>query len=159
MKTFNLIPLMAFVFLMGACGEKREPEAPEAVAESPQEFQDPNDAMSSWHNAWNSRDPKQIQGLAASDAVLVLNGREVPADSLAGFYQEAGSVMKDLELRSLKKGSTDHLAYDTGLFTHSYTTDTTKYRGSYTFVWERTDEDNEWKVKAMNISDTRNYQE
>ena len=67
--------------------------------------------------------------------------------------------MKDLEMRSLKKGSTDHLAYDTGVYTHSYTTDTTKYQGSYTFIWERTDDDSEWKVKAMNISDTRTYQE
>mgnify|MGYP003112758336 CR=1 FL=1 len=155
MKTLKLIPLMALVFLMSACGEKREPEPPEAVAESPQEFQNPDDAMTSWHNAWNSRDPNQIQGLTAQDAVLVLNGQEVPADSLSGFYKDAGSNMKDLEMRSLKRGSTDHLAYDTGVYTHSYTTDTTKYQGSYTFIWERTDDDREWKVKAMNISDTR----
>lgn len=114
MKTLKLNPLLSLLFLLGAFGENREAEKTETEAVTEQEFQDPEDAMTSWNKAWNSGDPKQIEGLAASDAVLVLNGREVPVDSIPGFYQDAGSVIKDLELRSLKEGSTDQVAYDTG---------------------------------------------
>lgn len=146
---------MSLLFLLGACGENREAENTEAETETvtEQEFQDPEEARKAWSDAWNTRNTQQIQALAASDAVLVLNGREVPPDSLPGFYEGAGSVMDDLDLRSLKKGSTDHIAYDTGVYDHTYVNDTTRYEGSYTFIWERGDDENEWKVKAMNLSD------
>ena len=159
MKTLKLIPLMLLGFLLGACGEKREVDDSDKMETTQQEFQDPEEAMTNWNNAWNTQDPQQIQALTASDAVLVLNGNEVPADSIPGFYQAAGSTMKDLQLRSLKKGITDHMAYDTGTYNHRYTNDTTHYQGSYTFIWERTEDESEWKVKAMNITDERNNQE
>ncbi len=159
MKTLKLIPLMSLIFLLISCEEKREEERVKMEAETQQDFQDPDEAMTNWHNAWNSQDPQQIESLAASDAVLVLDGREVPADSISGFYQEGGSAMKDLQLRSLKKGSTDHFAYDTGVYNHTYENDTARYEGSYTFIWERTDDENEWKVKAMNISNINNSPE
>lgn len=159
MKTLKLIPLMFLVFILGACGEKREVDDSEKMETTQQEFQDPEEAMTNWSKAWNTQDPQQIQALTASDAVLVLNGNEVKADSIPGFYKAAGSTMKDLQLRSLKKGVTDYMAYDTGTYNHSYTNDTTRYEGSYTFIWERTENESEWKVKAMNITDVRNNQE
>lgn len=158
MKTLKLTPLF-LVFLLGACGEKREADDSDTMETTQQVFQDPEEAMTKWNNAWNSQDPQQIQILTASDAVLVLNGNEVSADSIPGFYQAAGSTMKDLQLRSLKKGISDYMAYDTGTYNHSYTNDTTSYKGSYTFIWERTADESEWKVKAMNITDQRNNQE
>lgn len=144
---------MLLVFFLGSCGENREAEEMETEVEMEQEVQDPEEAMTNWKDAWNSQDPQQIEEQAASDAVLVLNGAEVPTDSLPGFYEGAGTSMEDLELRSLKKGSTDHMAYDTGIYTHTYVNDTTRHEGSYTFIWERADDENEWKVTAMNISD------
>jgi len=159
MKTLKLIPLMFLVFLLGVCGEKREVDDSEQMETTQQEFQDPEEAMTNWNKAWNTQDPQQIQALTALDAVLVLNGNEVTADSIPGFYQAAGSTIKDLQLRSLKKGVTDYMAYDTGTYNHSNTNDTTRYEGSYTFIWERTENESEWKVKAMNITDVRNNQE
>ncbi len=153
MKALNLFSFFSLLLLLASCGEKegREVEMDDTLA-TEQEFQDPDEAMSNWHNAWNSQDPQQIQALAASDAVLVLNGREVPTDSIPGFFQDAGSAVKDLQLRSLKKGSTDNLAYDTGVYNHIYVNDTTQFQGTYTFIWERDDDEDEWKVKAMNIA-------
>lgn len=101
---------MFLIFFLGSCRENRETE------EMEQEFPDTEEAMTNWEDAWNAKDPQRIEEQAASDAVLVLNCAEVPADSLPGFYEGAGSSMENLQLRSLKKGSTDHMAYDTGIY-------------------------------------------
>ncbi|MGM0933156.1 MAG: hypothetical protein ACQEWD_06905 [Bacteroidota bacterium] len=93
--------------------------------------------------------------MTADDAVLVLNGNEFPQDSLRGWIDAATSAMQDLELRTVKKEVTDYVAYDTGIYSHTYTDDTTQYAGSYTFIWERSDEENDWKVKVMNIAEAQ----
>ena len=151
MKMLNLFALFSLLLLL-SCGEKESRDAEmEDMTAVPQEFQDPDEAIENWAAAWNSNEPERIQSLTAPDVVVVIDGYEMPKDSIDSFI-ESGSVMKDLVMRSLKKGSTDNIAYDTGTYSHTYTTDTTQYKGSYTFIWERANDENEWKVKAINIS-------
>lgn len=154
MKMLNLFSFFSLLLLLASCGEKesQQVEADDTLA-TQQEFQDPDEAIENWTNAWNSNDPTQIQAQTADDVVVVIDGQEMPKDSIPGFIEEGGTMMKDLQVMSLKKGSTDNIAYDTGTFTHTTTTDTTQqHQGTYTFIWERTDDENEWKVKAMNIA-------
>lgn len=157
MKMFKLFSIFSILLMFISCGEKEDRSMEmDDTAETDMEFQDPDEAIENWTMAWNSNDPSQIQGLTADDVVLVVDGHEMPKDSIASFIQEGGSIIKNLETKSLKKGSTETIAYDTGTFTHTYTTDSTQqYQGSYTFIWERSNEDNDWKVKAMNISNAR----
>lgn len=157
MRVLNLFSFFSILFLLVSCGEKedRTVEVDETVA-TQVEFQDPNEAIDNWTVAWNSNDPSQIQALTADDAVVVIDGHEMPKDSIASFIQEGGSIMKNLKTTSLKKGSNENFAYDTGTYTHTYTTDTTQqYQGSYTFIWERTNDESEWRVKAMNITNAQ----
>lgn len=119
------------------------------------EVPDANEVIEGWGDAWNSNDPAQVRAMTADDAVLVLNGNEFPQDSLRGWIDAATSAMQDLELRTVKKEVTDYVAYDTGIYSHTYTDDTTQYAGSYTFIWERSDEENDWKVKVMNIAEAQ----
>ena len=155
MKMPNLFALFSLLLLI-SCGEKESRDVEmEDMTAVPQEFQDPDEAIENWAAAWNSNEPENINSLLAQDVVVVLNGYEMPKDSIGGFIEGAGSEMKDLEMRSLKRGSTENMAYDTGTYTHTYTTDTTQYQGSYTFIWERANDENEWKVKAINISDVQ----
>lgn len=119
------------------------------------EVPDANEVIEGWGDAWNSNDPEQVRAMTADDAVLVLNGNEFPQDSLRGWIDAATSAIQDLELRTVKKEVTDYVAYDTGIYSHTYTDDTTQYAGSYTFIWERSDEENDWKVKVVNIAEAR----
>lgn len=119
------------------------------------EVPDANEVIEGWGDAWNSNDPAQVRAMTADDAILVLNGNEFPQDSLRGWIDAATSAMQDLELRTVKKEITDYVAYDTGTYSHTYTDDTTQYAGSYTFIWERSDEENDWKVKVMNIAEAQ----
>ncbi|MDR9457864.1 MAG: nuclear transport factor 2 family protein [Salegentibacter sp.] len=119
------------------------------------EVPDANEVIEGWGDAWNSNDPAQVRAMTADDAILVLNGNEFPQDSLRGWIDAATSAMQDLELRTVKKEVTDYVAYDTGIYSHTYTDDTTQYAGSYTFIWERSDEENDWKVKVMNIAEAQ----
>ena len=161
MKALKLFPVLALFIFLGSCGEKenRDVEVAEDNLLATQEVPDPDEVINDWSEAWNSNDPAQVQAMTAPDAVLVLNGNEFPQDSLAGWVQAATSAMKDLQMQSLKKGSADNFAFDTGTYSHTYTDDTTRYEGTYTFIWERSNEDNEWMVKVMNISNAQPMEE
>lgn len=157
MKMFNLFSFFSILLFVASCGDKEERtvELDDTVA-TEMEYQDPDEAVENWATVWNSNDPAQIQAHTAEDVVVVLNGTELPKDSIGAFIQASGTAMKDLKMISLKKGSSENIAYDTGTYSHTYSTDsTTQYRGSYTFIWERSNDENEWKVKAMNISNVQ----
>lgn len=151
MKRLNYFLVFPLLLLILACGENK-PKDPEVIEVREQTFQDPEEAMKEWGDAWNSNDPRQIISRTAEDAVLVLNGEEVSKDSIRSFIENAGSAMADLQMNSLDRNSSDRMAYDTGTYTHGYTNDTTTYRGTYTFIWEREGNDPGWQVKVMNIS-------
>lgn len=152
MKMLNSILMFSIMLLLGACGENRSGEAEEEAMVAETQYQDADEAMAEWKQAWDSNDPLQIMSRTADDVVLVLNGSEVPQDSIRSFLQESGSAMRDLQMNSLEKNSTDRLAYDTGTFSHGYNNDTVTYNGSYTFIWERIENEPTWLVKVMNIS-------
>lgn len=160
MKTFKLLFVLSLFVFLSSCreNEKEITENAENELVTGQEVPNSDEVIENWNNAWSSNDTAQVRAMTADDAVLVLNGREFPQDSLDAWVQAAGAVMKDLQMQSLKKGSTENMAYDTGTYSHTYTTDTTQYAGSYTFIWERSNDENEWKVKAMNISETQPQQ-
>lgn len=156
MKTLKLFPFLALLFFVGSCGENAGREAEmDADVITTEEIPDSDEVINNWEQAWNNNDTAGVRQMTADDVVLVLNGNEFPQDSLAAWMQAASSAMKDLKMKSLKKGSTDNIAYDTGTYSHASTTDTTRYGGSYTFIWERSNEENDWKVKVMNISEAQ----
>ena len=150
MKMIRLVPLFALLLVFSGCGENQAKTGEAEIAE--EEYQDPEEAMGEWEAAWNSNDPQQLFSRTAEDAVLVLNGVEVAQDSIQSFLQNSGSAMSDLQMQSLGRNSTERMAYDTGTYSHGYINDTTTYQGTYTFVWEREENDPGWKVKVMNIS-------
>ena len=163
MKKLRFLPLIALLLLTGACEQsmnregEEEPIVPE---EAQEEFEDPEVVIQEWEDAWTSNNVEELQNLTADDAVLVLNGREVMQDSLAGFLENAGAQMQDLQMESIASGSTDRMVYDTGIYEHTYKNDTaTTYRGSYTFIWERPEGEQEWQVAVMNISNEHEDEE
>lgn len=157
MRTLKLFSFFTLFIFLYSCGEteNREAEMEEEDMVTTQEVPDADEAIEGWGDAWNSNDPEQVRAMTADDAILVLNGQEFPQDSVGVWIDEATSVMEDLELRTIRKETTDDVAYATGIYTHSYTEDTTQYAGSYTFIWERSDEENDWKVKVMNIAEAQ----
>lgn len=159
MRKLNLFSFLALLIFFISCGENENRDVTEAEVEdmlTVQETPDSEEILEDWNQAWNSNDPARVQAMVADDAVLVLNGNEFPQDSLGAWIQAATAAMRDLELQSLKEGSTGNLAYDTGIFSHTYANDTTQYAGSYTFIWEQSnEEENDWKVKVMNIADAQ----
>ena len=162
MKKLNFLSLFVLLLLIGACEQSmnREGEEQPIVPEEAQEdFEDPEDAMRDWEEAWTTNNVEELQNQTADDAVLVLNGQEVMRDSITGFLEGAGAQMKDLQMQSLGSGSTDRMAYDTGTYVHRYQNDTTTHRGSYTFVWERPEGEQEWQIAVMNISDEHHPEE
>ena len=162
MKKLKFISFFVVLLLLGACEQSmtREGEEQPIVPEEEQEeFEDPEVVIQEWDDAWTSNNIEEIQNQTADDAILVLNGREVVQDSLTAFLEGAGSVMKDLQMRSLGTSSTDRMVYDTGIYEHTYQDDPTLYRGSYTFVWERPEGEEEWQVAVMNISNEHEAEE
>ena len=162
MKKLNFLSLFVLLLLIGACEQSmtREGEEQPIVPEEEQEeFEDPEVVMRDWEEAWTGNNVEELRNQTADDAVLVLNGREVVQDSITAFLEGAGAVMKDLQMQSLGSGSTDRMVYDTGTYQHTYTDDTTTYRGSYTFIWERPEGEQEWQVAIMNISGENELEE
>ena len=162
MKKLKFLPLFALLLLLGACEQsitREEEEEPIVPEEEQVEFEDPEVVIREWDEAWTSNNVEEIKNQTADDAILVLNGQEVVRDSLNAFIEGAGSVMKDLEMRSLGTGSTERMVYDTGIYEHTYQDDPTLYRGSYTFIWERPEGEEEWQVAVMNISGVNEAEE
>lgn len=157
MKTLYSFFLMSLFLVFGSCGEtaEREVETEDENMAVAQEIPDPEVVIRNWEQAWKSNDSTGLWEMTGEDAILVLNGNEFPKDSIASWMKTVTSQMTDLEIESLQKGFTDEIAYDTGTYSHATTTDTTHVGGTYTFIWERSNEQNDWKVKVMNIAETQ----
>ncbi|WP_380748711.1 DUF4440 domain-containing protein [Salinimicrobium flavum] len=151
---YRLLPFLALLLAFGACQDKEreEPETDDMMAE--EEYADPDQVIADWNDAWNSNDPQMVDDMIADDAVLILDGQHVEQqDSIMSWMEKTSMYMKDLNMKSQKKGTGDMMAYDVGSYTHTYTNDSTQYKGFYTFIWER--DGSEWQVKVLNISDVK----
>lgn len=153
MKMYRLLPFLSLLLILGACQDKEREEPETENMETQEEYTDPDQVIADWSEAWNSNDPQRVDDMIADDAVLVLDGNEVQQDSISAWMERTSTFMKDLNMRSQKKGTGDRMAYDVGSYTHTYTNDSTQYKGYYTFIWER--EGSDWQVKVMNISDVK----
>ncbi|MFD0978006.1 YybH family protein [Salinimicrobium gaetbulicola] len=154
MKLIKLIPLLALLFFMGACGENRSEEVveeDEMVAEEA-DMWDSNKAMTDWRDAWNKNDAAAVESMTADDATLFLNGKAHTQDSVTAWIQNSSSWMKDLKTTSVYKDRGEEFAFEAGTYTHSHKeNDTLSMQGTYTVIWERGD-GKEWAIKLMDVS-------
>jgi ketosteroid isomerase-like protein len=151
MKPIKFLPFLSLLFLLGACNDnERTEEAGEEVAA--EEATSPNKVIARWSDAWSNNDTEVLQEMTAEDVVLLMNGREVPHDSIRPWMVYNASSVENLQSESLFKGSQGDVAYDSGTFRHNFAEDTLDYRGSYTFIWEREEANNQWKVKVMHLA-------
>ena len=151
MKLYKIMPLVSLLFLLGACQD--QPEVAEEEAVVVEEVPSADEVITRWAEAWNSGDAQNVENMTADDAVLLLNGTEVPRDSIAAWLEFSGNNMRDLEMVSDYQGAQGQVAYDSGTYRHGFANDTTIYNGTYTFIWERAEgEPEDWKVKVIHIS-------
>ena len=151
MKLIKFLPFLSLLFTLGACEDK--PEAAQEQEVIVEEEPSADEVINRWSEAWASNNAQNVQNMTADDAVLLLNGQEVPRDSIGAWMEYSGNNMRDLQMSSMYKGAQGQLAYDSGTYSHSFAEDTTTYRGTYTFIWERAEgEPEDWKVKVMHIS-------
>lgn len=151
MKLLKLIPLFAFLMIFVSCDDEKKVET-EVVAEA--EVENPDQVFTDWTDAWNSGDAEAVRTMVADDAVLVMNGVEVPRDSIAGWIDESAGMMSNLRQSSLQKNNSGNMAYDTGTFSHGVKdNDTLQFRGTYTFIFEKPEGTEQWKAVVMDISD------
>lgn len=152
MKILKSLSVLAlFLLSMVACENERKTSETEMDR---QENVNPDVVTTRWGDAWKSNQFDSVRNMTADDAVLMINGKEVPKDSLVAWLEWTSTNMRNLEMNSLDKGSEGNVAWDSGTFSHSFADDSTSYDGTYTFIWERTGGDkNDWKARLMHISD------
>ena len=158
MKLIKFLPFLSMLLLFGACNERAgTPEAEEEMVV--EEASSPDEVITRWIDAWNNNDPEVLQSMTADDVVLLMNGREIPHDSIRPWMVYSATNMENLESTSLYKGAQGNMAYDSGTFRHNFAEDTMNYKGSYTFIWERGETEGDWKVKMMHLADSREPEE
>lgn len=171
-KTLSLLGLM--LLLMSACEENRNTAEQELAT---RDNVDHDQMTNRWGEAWQSNQYDSVRNQTADDAILLLNGREFPQDSIDPWLEWTTTNIQGLELNSMEKGGEGNMAWDSGTFSHTYVNDSVNYNGTYTFIWERSDaqdaqdaqdaedaQEDEWKVSVMHISnnmerDTMNMQQ
>lgn len=153
MKLTKLLPMLALLFMMVACGEKKTEEAEEGdMVVQEKDTWDADKAMTDWRDAWNKNDAKTLESVTADDVTLFINGKSHTQDSVTSWIEESSSWMKDLKTTSVMKKKGDNIAYEAGTYMHgTKENDSLKMAGTYTVIWER-DGDNEWVIKLMDIS-------
>ena len=151
MKLLRILPFLALL-LLWSCGDQNQEAEEEVIVE--EEMVNPEEVVAQWEEAWTSNDPQKVKDLMAGDVVLVMNGSQYPKDSIASWTDMAGTGMKDLKMNSLQKGSSDAIIYESGIFSHGiHENDTLHMQGTYTFIWEKAEGSEDWKVTLMDISD------
>ncbi|MFV8836898.1 nuclear transport factor 2 family protein [Salinimicrobium soli] len=153
MRILKILPLMGLLLFAGACDDANERKVEEETITA-EEVSNPDVISKEWEEAWNSNKPEEVRGMMTGDAVLVMNGKRWPKDSLAPWVDMASTGMRDLKMEAIHKGASGNIAYETGVFNHGiHENDTTHFTGTYTFIWERDEASDDWKVKVMDISD------
>ena len=152
MKMYRLLPLLALLLVFGAC-QDREREVVEEQEMMNEDTWDSDEAMANWRDAWNQNDAQTLEAATADDAVLFLDGKTHRQDSLSAWIENSASMMRNLRTTSVMKNRADDFAYEAGTYTHATTeNDTLQMGGTYTVIWERNGNQNEWSIKLMDIS-------
>lgn len=158
MKLMRIFPFLALIVFWSCQDQKEEAEQEEVVVE--EEVVNPDELVAQWKDAWSSNEPQNVKDMMADDVVLVLNGSQFPKDSIAPWTDAAGSSMKDLQMKALQKGHSNTIVFESGTFSHgARENDTLSFRGTYTFIWEKPEAGDEWKVTVMDISDEDNMEQ
>ncbi len=154
MKMYRLLPFLVLLLIFGACQDReREVADDEEMMAEEADTWDEDQAMANWRDAWNQNDAQSLEAATADDAVLLLNGKAHKQDSVSLWIQNSSSWMKDLRTTSVMKNKDDNIAYEAGTYTHATTeNDTMQMGGTYTVIWERNGNQNEWSIKLMDIS-------
>ncbi len=62
--------------------------------------------------------------------------------------------MRDLQLEAIEKNILNNVAYEVGTFDHgTMENDSLRFAGTYTFIYEKPEGSEQWKVKVLNIND------
>lgn len=151
---YKLLPFLALLLIFGACQDReREMADDDAMEAEEMDTWNEDQAMADWRDAWNQNDPQSLRQSTADDAVLFLNGKAHRQDSVTAWIENSASWMKNLRTTSVMKNRGDNFAYEAGTYTHASTqNDTMQGSGTYTVIWERNGNDNEWSIKLMDIS-------
>lgn len=152
MKMYKLLPFLGILLILGAC----QNEAKEEVAEEEvmvEDTWDADEAMADWRDAWNKNDAKSLEAVTAEDVVLLFDGKAHRQDSVSAWIENSASWMKNLRTTSVMKNKGENFAYEAGTYTHATTeNDTMQMGGTYTVIWERNGDQNEWVIKLMDIT-------
>lgn len=154
MKMYRLLPFLALLLILGACQdrEREVAEEDEMIAHEADSW-DENEAMTNWREAWNENDAQSLEAATADDVVLLFDGKAHRQDSVSAWIQNSASWMKNLRTTSVMKNRADNVAYEAGTYTHATKeNDTTQMAGTYTVIWERSGNQNEWGIKLININ-------
>ena len=153
MKLRKIFPLLALLMTLWACDENRNAEAETELATADLEIQDPEESMDQWEEAWNRNNAEELKGLMADDAVVVIFGESMQDEQADSWIDSTASWMKNLRSTPIIKNKGETMAYEVGDFTHgTKENDTVQMEGTYTVIWERSADQNEWRVKLMNVS-------
>lgn len=147
--------LVSFLLMFSTACQDRENKQAEVETAMEQENDSWNEekAMTNWKKAWNTQDVQSIKSATADDAVLFFNGKAHREDSLSLWIQNSAALIKNLRTTSLMKNRAENLAYEAGTYTHATTeNDTVQIAGTYTLIWERAKDQNDWAIKLIIIS-------
>lgn len=154
MKTLKILLLPA-LFTILACQENTTT----TTAETATTAADPDQLLQRWDEAWNQNNIDSLQNLLADDAVLLMEGEEYSTSEINDWMRENSQAMRDLKTEAKVKRSTGDVAYQAGTYSHGLKeNDTLEFNGTFTFVWERQNDD-EWKVRLMDINQRRDTTE
>jgi len=152
MKMYKLLPFMALLLILGSCQDtaKEEVAEEEVMAE---DTWDADEAMADWRDAWNKNDAQSLEAVTADDVVLLFNGKAHRQDSVSAWIENSASWMKNLRTTTVMKNKGENFAYEAGTYTHATTeNDTMQMGGTYTVIWERSGDQNEWAIKLMDVT-------
>jgi ketosteroid isomerase-like protein len=154
MKMYKLLPFLGLLLILGSCQdrEREEAEEDEMVMEETDDW-DADEAMTDWRDAWNKNDAQSLEAATADDVVLMFNGKAHQQDSVTSWIQNSSSWMKNLRTTPVMKNKGVDFAYESGTYTHVTTeNDTMQMKGTYTVIWERSGDQNEWSIKLMDVT-------
>jgi ketosteroid isomerase-like protein len=152
MELKNIFPLV-ILFLVFGCKDNDDARVEKELVSAEQEIQDPGESMNQWNEAWNSNNANNLKQLMADDAVVVLFSDALQDRAVETWLDSTSTWMKDLETMPIMTHKGKQVAYEVGSYRHGTTrNDTLRMEGTYTVIWNRNKDLNEWEVKVMDVS-------
>jgi ketosteroid isomerase-like protein len=153
MKMYKLLPFLGLLLILGACQDREREEMAEEEEVMAEDTWDSDEAMADWRDAWNQNDAQSLEAATADDVVLLFNGKAHKQDSVTAWIENSASWMKNLRTTPVMKNKGEDFAYESGTYTHATTeNDTMQMKGTYTVIWERSGDQNEWSIKLMDVT-------